>query len=228
MHCKNCGKSIEKDSNFCKYCGKSIDRKTNNTPIIILGVFICIIMVLMLSITAGKTFAKIVDNVNKKTVELDKNYDEYFNDWYNYSDRYRDNNEDSYSDRYYNDKNNDYADYTKFFENIDIQKFLELKSKEEISIIYIGKDNCLPCYQQSVYLYSIARRYNIKINYINISDISDEDYQKLIESDDFFKTEWSTPLILLVKNNQIIEEEDDLQTISELLELFREYELINN
>ncbi len=223
MHCKNCGKEIEKDSNFCKYCGKNIDKKQNNTPIIVISVIIVVIIVFIFSIALGKMIAVITDNENRETVELDKNYeDDYFNNWKYYNeDRYGNNH------HYYYD-NNRYTDYTKYFENIDVQRFLELKSKDEVSIIYIGKDNCSACYKQSIYLYNIARRYNLKINYLNISNLNEEDYQKLITSDRYFEKDWSTPLILLVKNNQIIEDEDDIQTATELLELFDENGLINN
>ncbi len=232
MHCKNCGKEIEKDSNFCKYCGKNVDRKTNNTPIIILSIIIVIIIVFIFSVILGKTMAIIIDGEKRDTAELDKNYeDDYFNNWNYYNNRHNDNynNEDRYGNNhhYYYD-NNRYSDYTKYFENIDIQRFLELKSKEEVSIIYIGKDNCTSCYQQSVYLYSIARRYNLKINYLNISNLTEEDYQKLMNSDEYFKRDWTAPLIILVKNNQIIEDEDDVKNTNELLDLFDENGLIND
>lgn len=231
MHCKNCGKEIEKDSNFCKYCGKNIDLKTNYTPIIVLSVIIVIVVVFIFSIALGKIIANINTKIGEP-IELDKNFeDDFFNNWDYYNRRHNDNynNEDRYGNNhhyYYN--NNKYSDYTKYFENIDIQRFLELKSKENISIIYIGKDNCALCYQQSAYLYSVAIKYNLKINYLNISNLDETDYQKLITSDEYFKKDWSTPLILLVKDNQIIEDEDDIKNINELLELFEENELIND
>lgn len=222
MYCQKCGKQIENDSNFCKHCGTKIEKKKKNyMAFIILGI-IMVIITFIGAITLGKKLAYYINNSNDHKIETDKYYDNFYdndehdNDFFDFDD------EDTY------DKEDDYKKDVENFEEIDIDKFLELKKGSTPSIILLGEERNISCYQQLLYLYSIAKRYNIKINYLNLSDFETKEYETLKSSDEMFNSPWDIPLLLIVQNDKIIDKKEGVQTGKTLLEFFSNNNLLGN
>ena len=221
MYCKKCGKKIEDDSNYCKYCGSQTEKKKDSYTIPIIIISIIMVLVVLTSIFIGKGIVDFIDTVDQnKPIITDKYYDDRY-DGNDHHDR-------DYDDFFSQDDWYGTNPTSSVFTTIDITKFIELKQANTPSIIYIGKNSSTHCFQQTLYLYALARKYNITINYLNISNISDEDYQKLQSVDPYFTTRWSIPLMLLVQDDKIIDKKEGVQTASSLLEWIQSYGLIDS
>lgn len=222
MYCKKCGKNIENDSNYCKNCGHPVEKiKKSYTGLIIVGIII-IVLTFIGAINIGKKIAYYIE----ETEDTPLNTDEYYND-----DSY---NEDDYFDDYFD--NFPYNDYNKEdtekenidnFNNIDIDKFVELKKEATKSIIVLGERKNTSCYQQLLHLYPLTKLYNIKINYLDLTEFDTEDYEKLKNSDEMFSSPWNIPLILIVQNDKIIDKNEGLLAGNKLIEFLMKSEIIN-
>lgn len=96
---------------------------------------------------------------------------------------------------------------------IDYSKYKELISSEGKSIITIGQTGCSHCIKTKPVLNTIAKDYGITINYLNLTDMSED------ESKEFYDTlnqieyneesyvengSFGTPLTLVIKNGKVI------------------------
>lgn len=94
---------------------------------------------------------------------------------------------------------------TSKYNKITTDELLELISKNELSFIYIGKDNCDSCFKQNDVLADLIKEYNIKINYLSIIKITPYiQYEKLAKLEKDFENGISTPTLMLVKDNKIV------------------------
>ncbi|MCI8547835.1 MAG: zinc ribbon domain-containing protein [Bacilli bacterium] len=216
MYCKNCGKNIENDSSFCKNCGNAVEKiKKNYAGLIIIGIII-IILNFIGAIGLGRKIAYYINS----TENIPTYNDSYFNDNFYHQDDWDD----------YLDDNHSYDNYNKEdidnFDSIDIEEFLELKKENIPSIIILGESKNITCYQQLLYFYRIGKIYNIKINYLDLTDFDTEDYEKLKASDEMFSSPWNIPLTLIVQNDKIIDKKEGLQTNNDLLEFFKKNGII--
>lgn len=90
---------------------------------------------------------------------------------------------------------------------IDFDKYKDLVSKDESSIIVIGQTTCSHCIAVKPVLNHIAGNYDVTINYLNLTEMSSDDQQELIKSlkelgyDD--ADNFGTPLTIIVKNKHI-------------------------
>lgn len=88
---------------------------------------------------------------------------------------------------------------------IDIDEYLDLKKGSKASIIYIGRPTCHYCQQMEPIVKNIVYEYGIKVNYLNTDELDDEGQADLIESDDYFSEGYGTPLLLVVKDDEIVD-----------------------
>lgn len=112
-------------------------------------------------------------------------------------------------------------DEKKELTDIDVDKFLSLKKKSEASIIYIARPTCSYCQIEEPIMKNIAYKYDIEINYLNTDNFEDDDQSKLVSSDDYFSEGFGTPLILVVKDNSIVEKKEGLTSSKDLIEMFK-------
>lgn len=93
---------------------------------------------------------------------------------------------------------------------IDYEQYKTLITSENPELIVIGQTSCSACMMAKPALLSIADKYNVKINYLNLTDVqSSENGSELIKE---FQTslkflaeeEWGTPLMIVVKNKEVI------------------------
>lgn len=228
MYCKKCGTKIDPKDNYCIECGtkivKNFSPNSKRNTIILIAV---IILAVFLTVTRGITFIKSIYSIISQTTQNSSNYNNYNNNYNNdYNYDYDDSPQDDYdyndSNDYYNTEKNDYN-----FNTITVDDYLKLKNKAETNIIYIGRNSCRACLQEEIILYALSEKLDLTINYLNISNITTEDYEKLQSSDEFFQNNWSIPLIILVKDGKIIERLEGLKSINQLLETFKNNDLLN-
>lgn len=94
---------------------------------------------------------------------------------------------------------------TSKYNKITTDDLLELISKNELSLIYIGKNNCDSCFKENDVLSELIEEYKIKINYLSIVKITPYiQYEKLAKLEKDFKNGVSTPTLMLVKDNKIV------------------------
>ena len=93
---------------------------------------------------------------------------------------------------------------------INFEQYKNVISSQSPEIFVIGQTSCSACMMAKPALLSIASDYNIKINYLNLTELqSSENGKELITeftSSLSFLTEeeWGTPLMIVVKDKQVI------------------------
>ena len=105
-----------------------------------------------------------------------------------------------------NIKENEKKDFTE----INIDTYIEYYSNEDSKIILIGRSGCPYCQIAEPILKNISYQHNITIYYLNSDNFTQEDETKLLESNDFFNSEWGTPLLMIVGSNSLIDKVDGL------------------
>jgi predicted bacteriocin transport accessory protein len=89
---------------------------------------------------------------------------------------------------------------------ISVADYLELFKSSEKSIIYIGDPGCGACQQINPVLDSIINQYDVVINFVNLSNLQNEEGEALYNSHEFLRGgEWGIPLILVVSESDIID-----------------------
>lgn len=118
---------------------------------------------------------------------------------------------------------------------IEFDEYKELIKEESKNVIVVGQTTCSHCTAIKPALNSVSSEYEIKINYINVDVLSEDDSKeffdtlKLMEySDPDFveKGSFGTPLILVVKNGKIRNYISGERTTSQLVKEFKKIGLI--
>ena len=118
-------------------------------------------------------------------------------------------------------------DERKDLKTINIDEYLSLKeSNDSYSIIYVARPTCSFCVLQKPIMENVVYRYDITVNYLNTDELSDEDVNKLRDSDEYFEGGWGTPLTLIVRDNKIVDKIEGATVSSNLIELFKKYDII--
>ena len=116
---------------------------------------------------------------------------------------------------------------TSKYNKITTDEFMELVSKNELSFVYIGKNNCDNCQKQSEVLNELIKEYNIKVNYLSIAKISAYDrYERLAKLEKDFENEISTPTLMLIKDNKIVMYKTGLIEKDDLVKEFKDNKFI--
>lgn len=103
---------------------------------------------------------------------------------------------------------------------IGIDDYLNLKAGSNLAIIYIARPTCTFCTKEEPIVKNLVYLYDLQVNYLNTDELDEESFTKLIESDEYFKSGLGTPLILLVKDNKIVDKAPGYHTKSELISFF--------
>lgn len=123
----------------------------------------------------------------------------------------------------------------KYITYIDYNKYRSLTRSEETSIIVIGQSTCSHCIAIKPALNSVAEDYNLTINYLNLTELNEDETNKFYESledieyndPDFVKDgSFGTPLTMVVEDGKIVDYISGSRTISQLVRKFRQLGLI--
>lgn len=118
---------------------------------------------------------------------------------------------------------------------IDYSEYEDLINKNDTSIIVIGQTTCGHCIAIKPALNQVAGDYNLTINYLNITKLTDDEKNSFYESlntieyndpDYVNKGSFGTPLILIVKDKKVSDYVSGERTISQLVKEFRKMGLI--
>ena len=82
-----------------------------------------------------------------------------------------------------------------------IEKFEKLIDSKTEQLIYIGSPTCSYCQQFSPVLEEITKTYDLKYEYLNVSEVSDGTLTKLLNK---LATDSSTPQVVIVKEGKVI------------------------
>lgn len=126
-----------------------------------------------------------------------------------------------------NDSNNISDWERKELNTIDVNKYLEYYSSDDKKIIFIGRPTC--GYSQIVMpiIENISYLYNLDIYYLNTDDILEDDKDKFLSSNDYFNNGLSTPIILIVRNNSIVDIIDGLTDRKHYVDFLKKNNFIN-
>lgn len=94
-----------------------------------------------------------------------------------------------------------------YLTDIDYSEYEELIAKDEMSVIVIGQTTCSHCIAVKPVLNHVAKEYDVTINYLNLTEMEEDEQTKLTESLKNIGYEnaenLGTPLTLLVKSNHL-------------------------
>ncbi|MGE5455971.1 MAG: hypothetical protein ACM3O4_02590 [Ignavibacteriales bacterium] len=84
----------------------------------------------------------------------------------------------------------------------DYKNLLNSNTKE---VIVFGQMGCSACESARPSLFAIAKEYNVKINYFNLSYLKEEQSEEFGNSLAFLnENEWGTPLMVVVENKKVV------------------------
>lgn len=109
---------------------------------------------------------------------------------------------------------------------IDVAKYLEYYAGSEQKLILVGRKGCPYCQIADPILKNLAYQYNIEINYLDTDEFTDETQTQFIKSDEQFSEGFGTPLLMIVKDNQIVDLIDGLVDTEHYVEFLTAYGFI--
>lgn len=91
--------------------------------------------------------------------------------------------------------------------SVDTDEVIKLFDSKETQVVYIGRSTCGYCVQFLPSLQKAQKEYGYKTNYLNISEVSDSDKEKILKKDNdekFLEEKFgATPMVLLVKDGKL-------------------------
>ena len=92
------------------------------------------------------------------------------------------------------------------FNEITYSNYLEKIDSNEPFLVVIVKDGCGYCEMYEHILKEVADEYNLPINYINLTNLSEEEYNDLAQSNAYLKkNQWGTPTTLFMLGDSVID-----------------------
>ena len=110
--------------------------------------------------------------------------------------------------------------------NISMDEYLTLYSGAENSIVFVARPTCPYCEITEPIIRKIAKDYNIKINYLNTDEFSEDDRANFVRHNEMFSEGYGTPMILVVSNNQIVTYFEGLTDTAHFIEFFKANNII--
>ena len=105
---------------------------------------------------------------------------------------------------------------------IDYDEYEKLLNGSEKSAVVIGQTKCGYCVQAKLILNDIAEENDVTINYLNYTDLSQEDYTSLIDSLDYFSGSWGTPVMFILQDGKMIDVLSQLETKENYIKFLEE------
>lgn len=103
---------------------------------------------------------------------------------------------------------------------IDVSKMKELFSSNDTKIIFVGSLTCPHCTAIKPVINSVVKDLNVTVYYLELSTMTDEENTEYYSINEFLKNNNSIPLVMAVKNNEIIDSfvgEKDSKDVEEFL-----------
>ena len=103
---------------------------------------------------------------------------------------------------------------------INVSKMKELFSSNDTKIIFVGSLTCPHCTAIKPVINSVVKDLNVTVYYLELSTMTDEENNEYYSINEFLKNHKSSPLVLAVKNNEVIDSfvgEKDSKDVEEFL-----------
>lgn len=88
---------------------------------------------------------------------------------------------------------------------IDVSKMKELFSSNDTKIIFVGSLTCPHCTAIKPVINSVVKDLNVTVYYLELSTMTDEENKEYYSINEFLKNNNSIPLVMAVKNNEVID-----------------------
>lgn len=88
---------------------------------------------------------------------------------------------------------------------INLDKLENIFKSEDTKIVFIGSLTCPHCTSIKPKINSLAKELDIEINYLELSELSDDDQKRLYSMNKFLENGTSIPLVMAIKNNEVID-----------------------
>lgn len=103
---------------------------------------------------------------------------------------------------------------------INVSKMKELFSSNDTKIIFVGSLTCPHCTAIKPVINSVVKDLNVTVYYLELSTMTDEENTEYYNINEFLKNNNSIPLVMAVKNNEVIDSfvgEKDSKDVEEFL-----------
>ena len=108
------------------------------------------------------------------------------------------------------------------FTEVSLEEYLELLKSSEKQIILIARPTCYYCQQFTPILKQAKEEMNLKINYVNTDNLTQDDWSTFQNSLDYLKNEeWGTPLVLIVKDGKLLDQNNGYVELNDIKEFFK-------
>ncbi|MDD2490120.1 MAG: thioredoxin family protein [Bacilli bacterium] len=93
------------------------------------------------------------------------------------------------------------------YSEITYNDYAKIINSEELNIIFVGSVNCGYCQMITPILKQIGEDLNVKINHLELTNLSQQEYELFINSNDYLVNEnWGTPLLLFFENGKLVDQ----------------------
>ena len=103
---------------------------------------------------------------------------------------------------------------------INVSKMKELFSSNDTKIIFVGSLTCPHCTAIKPVINSVVKDLKVTVYYLELSTMTDEENNEYYSINEFLKNNNSIPLVMAVKNNEVIDSfvgEKDSKDVEEFL-----------
>lgn len=121
-----------------------------------------------------------------------------------------------------------YEEYdVSLFEEITAEEFVKLFKAPELSVVYMGREDCGYCLQFTPLLKQSVEEYDYKLHYIDVNKVTyDSEDAKLIQKLDSFLEEnfGTTPMLVFIQDGKVLEHQlgaADYETVETLLQNYK-------
>ena len=109
----------------------------------------------------------------------------------------------------------------KEFQEINTNEYMELYKGQNKTIVLIARPTCHYCQIAEPILGKIAKDYDLDIKYLNTDNFSEEEQSTVVNSNEYFKNSWGTPLLLIVNNEEIVDVVDGLTDTAHYIDFLK-------
>lgn len=114
-----------------------------------------------------------------------------------------------------------------FIQEVTFNQFKTIISGYTFSIVYIGSPSCIHCYNFLKTLEKVLPKYKLKIWYLDVDKISDEERDEMIDYIEYFEEGIATPSTLAISNDQVISILEGEVKEDELVSFLKKYKYID-
>lgn len=98
------------------------------------------------------------------------------------------------------------AEYKEILNYVDFKEYKSIIASKKPQLVVMVQTGCGACTTAKPVLEELVTEYDIEINALNISELSEEDRNSLGSTLDYLNEEdWGTPLLLVVKDNKVVD-----------------------